>query len=83
MIINNKYYTERVKKLDTAEKYITTVGLSMVDEENLDKVRNFVLKLGAEYEILFDTMWIHNDNSRLERIAEARLPEEQKGGIKK
>ena len=55
----------------------------MVDEENLDKVRNFVLKLGAEYEILFDTMWIHNDNSRLERIAEARLPEEQKGGIKK
>ena len=82
-VINNKYDKERVKKLDTAEKYITTVGLSMVDEENLDKVRNFVLKLGAEYGILFDTMWIHNDNSRLERIAEARLPEEQKGGIKK
>ena len=49
------------------------MGLSQVNEENMEKVRNFVINLGAEFVAIFDSLWIHDDESRLELIAEARL----------
>ena len=69
-VINGNYTNEEIDELNTAEMYATTMGLVVVDEDNLEVVRNFAQKLGGEYRNIFDTLWTHNDESRLEKIAE-------------
>lgn len=63
-------YTTQDLEMNLAEKYATAVGLSAVDEKNLEVVRNFVTKMGAEIRATFDNLWIHGDEKRLEKIAE-------------
>ena len=72
-VINGNYSERDIYSLNTASRYATTMGLSQVDEKNMEKVRNFVTNLGAEFGAIFDSLWAHGDESRLELIAEARL----------
>ena len=64
--------------MNLSEKNATAYGLSQVSEEHLDEVRYFVTKLGAETTELFDTLWLHKDLSRLERLQEAILENRQR-----
>lgn len=82
-VINNNYTEKDVKALNTAEKYATTMGLTQVDDDNLEKVRGFAKDLGPEFGAIFDSLWTHGDKNRLERMAEAKLAEMPVGGIKK
>ena len=82
-VINDNYTYEDVYALNTAERYATTMGLTQVGEDNLDKVRGFMNLLGAEFCAIFDSLWIHGDEKRLEIIAEAKLAGIEEGGIKK
>ena len=82
-VINENYTDYGIQTLNTAERYATTIGLSQVDDNNLEKVREFVIKLGAEFVAIFDALWTHGDESRLERLAEAKLAEMPEGDIKK
>ncbi len=72
-VINENYNEIDIYLLDTASKYATTMELSRVGEENMEKVRKFVIDLGAEFVALFDLLWARDDEARLELIAEARL----------
>jgi len=69
----NGNYTERDLEMNTSEIYATVVGLTQVDEENFMKVREFVLKLGGEPCTLFESLWTHGDEVRMEIVAETRL----------
>ena len=80
-VINGNYTDRDIQALNTAERYATTMGLSQVDNANLEKVRSFVTGLGAEFGAIFDALWTHGDESRLERIAEAKFAEMPGGGI--
>ncbi len=80
-VLTGNYSDLDIQDLNTAERYATVMGLSQVDNDNLEKVRNFVIKLGAEFCSLFDSLWARSDESRLERIAEVRLSN-QEGVIK-
>lgn len=82
-VITGNYSESDIQLLNTAERYATTMGLSQVDSEHLDAVRGFVIKMGAEFGAIFDSLWIHGDETRLERIAEAQLATAQMGGIKR
>ena len=82
-VINNNYTEKDVKALNTAEKYATTMGLTQVGDENLEKVRGFAKDLGPEFGAIFDSLWTHGDENRLERMAEAKLAEMPVGGIRK
>ena len=79
-VINGNYTQRDIQALNTAERYATTMGLSQVDDNNLEKVRSFVAGLGAEFGAIFDSLWTHGDESKLERLAEAKLAEMSKGG---
>lgn len=79
-VINGNYTQRDIQELNTSERYATTMGLSVVDDTNLEIVRNFVGKLGAEFIAIFDAMWIHGDETRLERLAEVILAK-MSGGI--
>lgn len=57
--------------------------LTQVDDDNLEKVRGFVSRLGAEFGAIFDALWIHGDESKLERLAEAKLAEVPSEGMKR
>lgn len=81
-VINNNYNNQEVQSMDISEKYATAVGLSFVDDENLETVRNFVMKLGPEIVATFDSLWIHGDDTRLERIAELREGNLSVGGMR-
>ena len=79
----NGNYNDGDLEMNVAEKFATAVGLSAVYEENLETVRNFVKKLGAEICATFDNLWIHGDESRLEYIAELRTASLSEGGIRR
>ncbi len=82
-VINENYTQRDIQALNTAERYATTMGLSQVDDANLEKVRGFVTGLGAEFEAIFDALWTHGDESKLERLAEAKLAEMSEGGMRR
>ena len=72
-VINENYNYRDIDFLNTAARYATILGLSQVDEENLEKVRNFAINLGKEFGAIFDSLWVHGDESRLEKLAEIIL----------
>ncbi len=72
-VINGNYSERDIQSLNTASRYATTMMLSQVDKENMEKVRSFVTNLGPELVAIFDSLWTNGDESRLELIAEARL----------
>ena len=72
-VINGNYFDKDIESLNTAQRYATTMGLSQVEESNLEIVRNFTLKLGSEFKAIFDALWIHGDESRIEIIAELNI----------
>ena len=82
-VINGNYTDRDIQALNTAERYAATMGLTQVDDDNLEKVRGFVTGLGAEFGAIFDALWAHGDESKLERLAEAKLAEMPRGGIRK
>ena len=82
-VVNGNYSERYIQALNTAERYATTMGLSQVDEEYLDNVRGFVTRMGAEFCAVFDALWTHGDETRLERIAEAQLATAQMGGVRR
>ncbi len=82
-VINGNYTQRDIQVLNTAERYATTMGLSQVDDTNLEKVRDFVTGLGAEFAAIFDALWTHGDENKLERLAEAKLAEMSEGGIRR
>ena len=72
-------YEELIRKkrcIDLAKYYSLT-------DDNLEKVRGFVTRLGAEFVAIFDALWTHGDESKLERLAEAKLAEMPGGGIRR
>ena len=77
-VINESYIDKDIKSLNTAQRYATTMGLSQVDEANLEIVRNFTLKLGSEFKAIFDALWTHGDESRIEIIAELNINKKKK-----
>lgn len=79
-VLNGNYDELEIAALNTAERYATTMGLSRVDEQNLEKVINFTEMLGNEFKAIFVALWTHGDEKRLEIIAEAKLAEAEVGG---
>ena len=69
-VIEGNYEESEIKELNTAERYATAMTLSQVDEDNLEKVRTFVAKLGGECRAIFDSLWTRGEDERLEKIAE-------------
>ena len=82
-VINGNYTDRDIQSLNTAERYATAMGLTQVDDDNLEKVREFVTGLGAEFGAIFDALWTHGDESKLEKLAEAKLAEMPGGGIRR
>ena len=77
-VLEGNYTDSELRNMNLSEKNATAYGLSQVSEEHLDEVRYFVTKLGAETTELFDTLWLHQDLSRLERLQEAILENRQR-----
>ena len=71
-VINENYKDIDIEELNIAEKHATIMCLLQVEKDNIEKVREFVKKLGSEYEAVFDKMWTHGDENRLEIIAEQK-----------
>ncbi len=66
-------YNDSDLYMDISEKWATTVGLSYADDENVEKVREFVSRLEPELVTIFDSLWTHGDDKRIEKVAEIRL----------
>jgi len=66
-------YTKKDLEMNVSEKYATVIGLTHVDEENLQIVRGFLTQLGQEFCKMFDILWVNNDEDRLEILSEKKL----------
>lgn len=69
-VINYNVQDDDIKEMSIAEKYNLAVGLSVVDKENLEIVRDFVYNVGKEIGATFDTLWAHGSEERLEYLLE-------------
>ena len=78
-VLEGNYTEDEITYMNTDEKHATAYSLSQVKEENLEEVRMFVTKLGSELLEVFDNLWVHNNESRLERLQEVRLINEPIG----
>ena len=72
-VLKGNYDNNFISNLNTAEKYATVVGLSYVNKDNLEIVRDFVNNLGQEFVSVFDSIWCSGNEERLELIAEMKM----------
>ena len=72
-VLTGNYDKKEIEDMNVSEKYITAVGLSCVNEKNLEKVRNFVGTMGEEILSTFDSMWANGNEKRLQKIAELKM----------
>lgn len=80
----NHNYSSRDLEMDVSQKFATAVGLSSVDDEHFEVVRDFMKKVGAEPRAAFESMWTHGDERRLERLAEVQMADSlSQGGIRR
>ena len=71
-VINHNYSSGDLE-MDISQKFATAVGLSAVDDEHFEVVRDFMSQVGAEPRAAFESMWAHGDEKRLERLAEIQM----------
>ena len=74
-VLNDNYSNEDIESLNTAERYATIMGLCMVDENNIRKVREFIKNMNSELLKVFDNLWT-NTEDRLEILSEIELEKE-------
>lgn len=80
----NHNYSDRDLEMDISQKFATAVGLSSVDEEHFEVVRDFMKRVGAEPRAAFESMWCHGDERRLEHLAEIQLADSlSQGGVRR
>lgn len=80
----NHNYSRRDLEMNVSEKFATAVGLSSVDEEHFEEVREFMKQVGAEPRAAFESMWTHGDERRLEKLAEIQMADSlSQGGIRR
>ena len=80
----NHNYSSRDLEMDVSQKFATAVGLSSVDDEHFEVVRDFMKRVGAEPRAAFESMWTHGDERRLERLAEVQMADSlSQGGIRR
>jgi len=66
-------YTDEDLNMETSQKFATALAMSFVEDENIEKVRGFVKKLGPEIRATFDSLWINGSEERVGRIQELTL----------
>ena len=80
----NHNYSSRDLEMDVSQKFATAVGLSSVDDEHFEVVRDFMKQVGAEPRAAFESMWTHGDERRLEKLAEVQMADSlSQGGVRR
>ena len=80
----NHNYSSRDLEMNVSEKFATAVGLSSVDDEHFEVVRDFMKQVGAEPRAAFESMWAHGDERRLEKLAEVQMADSlSQGGVRR
>jgi len=70
-VLNDKVSPNEVP-VDSSIRWFTILCLSNVDDENVDKVREFVGNLGKEYLATFDYEWSKDNDERIIRLYNAQ-----------
>ncbi len=76
-VINDRINPEDIPE-DSSIRWFTILCLSNVDDENVDKVRSFVEKLGKEYLATFDYEWSKDNDERIMKLFSKTQPEQAK-----
>lgn len=80
----NHNYSSRDLEMDISQKYATAVGLSSVSDEHFEIVRDFMKQVGAEPTAVFESIWTHGDEKRLEHLLEVQMNDDlSQGGIRR
>lgn len=72
-VINDRCTPDSVST-DASIRWYTTLCLTNVDDENLDKVRKFVGQLGNELLAMFDFEWSKGDDEKIMKLYKEQQP---------
>lgn len=81
-VIHHNYSSSDLE-MNVSQKFATAVGLSSVDDEHFEIIRDFMKQVGAEPKAAFESMWTHGDEQRLERLAELQMADSLSQGEKR
>lgn len=81
-VIHHNYSSSDLE-MNVSQKFATAVGLSSVDDEHFEIIRDFMKQVGAEPKAAFESMWTHGDEQRLERLAELQMADSLSQGGKR
>ena len=82
-VLNGNYTEEEIRNLDVARKHATIIGLVQASENDIEKVRDFIKKLGPEFLKIFDALWAHGDENRIETLQTIEASKTMEGGARK
>ena len=54
-VLSGNYSDKDIEKMNTSERYATTVGLTQADRQHLETIKKFVSMLGEEFSAVFDS----------------------------
>ena len=72
-VINDRCTPESVSN-DPSIRWYTTLCLTSVDDDNVDKVREFVSHLGNEFLAMFDFEWSKDDDQKILKLYKEKQP---------
>lgn|GEM_PF-394440 len=71
-IVDGNYDRKVVEAMNVSERYAAIIGLSFVEEDDIETVRKFVFDLGPEFCSVFDALWSRGEEPRIERVRELK-----------
>lgn len=72
-VLNDRCTPESVSS-DPSIRWYTTLCLTSVDDDNVDKVREFVSHLGNEFLAMFDFEWSKDDDQKILKLYKEKQP---------
>ena len=60
-VLSGNYSEDDLKKMNISEKFATAIGLSKCDKKDLEVVKGFVSKLGAEVLATFEVLTTYKE----------------------
>ena len=76
-VLKGNYTQEELEEMDLGRKLATVSGLVSVESKDMQKVREFTKKLGAEMCKKFEVQWTNGDEERLEQLQEIIMQEQE------
>ena len=67
-VLQGNYTEEEIESLNVSERYATTMALLDTDDKDYEIIKEFIQKMGTEFEILFTSLWVEKIEDEVKQL---------------